>query len=204
MAGKRDLKRELDQYQAKRGVFRLLEVPPTRYVMVDGHRGPDSAEYADALAALFPVAYALKFASKRELGKDHVVMPLEALWWADDPRVFVTREKSAWDWTALIMIPDWITRELFEQAVEAIARKGSAASLDKVRLDTLGEGLSAQTLHVGSFEDETPLLADLHDRFLPENGLAPTQKHHEIYLSDYRKVAPEKLRTIIRQPVARV
>ena len=107
---KRDLKRELDQYRAKRGEFRLLEVPPTRYLMVDGHGGPDSADYADALAALFPVAYGLKFASKRELGEDYVVMPLEALWSADDPRVFATREKSAWDWTAMIMTPDWITR----------------------------------------------------------------------------------------------
>ena len=204
MADKRDLKRELDQYQAKRGEFRLLDVPPTRYLMVDGHGGPDSAEYADALAALFPVAYGLKFACKRELGVDYVVMPLEALWWADDPRVFATREKSAWDWTAMILTPDWITAELFESAVEAAARKGGAASLGDVRLDTLDEGLSVQVLHVGSFEDETPLLADLHDRFLPERGLAPAQKHHEIYLSDYRKVAPEKLRTIIRQPVVRL
>jgi hypothetical protein len=204
MAGKRDLKRELDQYQAKRGEFRVLEVPATRYLMVDGHGGPDSAEYADALAALFPVAYGLKFASKRELGEDYVVMPLEALWWADDPRVFATREKSAWDWTALIMTPDWITSELFERTVETIARKDGAASLERVRLSTLEEGLSVQVLHVGSFEAETPLLAELHERFLPENGLALSQRHHEIYLSDYRKVAPEKLRTIIRQPVVRL
>ena len=100
---KPDLKRELDQYQAKRGEFRLLEVPPTQYLMVDGQGGPDSAEFADAIAALFPVAYGLKFASKRELGRDHVVMPLEGLWWADDPRVFLTRDKAAWDWTAMIM-----------------------------------------------------------------------------------------------------
>jgi hypothetical protein len=204
MSGKRDLKRELDQYQAKRGEFRVLEVPPTRYLMADGHGGPDSADYADALAALFPMAYGLKFGSKRELGADYVVMPLEALWSADDPRVFATREKSAWDWTAMIMTPDWITRDLFDGVVEAIARKDAPASLGKVRLATLEEGLSVQVLHLGSFEAETPLLTELHERFLPEHGLAPTRRHHEIYLSDYRKVAPEKLRTIIRQPVVRL
>ena len=202
-SSKLDLKRELDQYRAKRGEFRLLEVPPTRYLMVDGYGGPDSAEFADAIAALFPVAYGLKFASKRELGRDYVVMPLEGLWWADDPRVFLTRDKSAWNWTALIMTPDWITGELFEQAVETVEQKGGAVSLAKVRLESLEEGLSVQTLHLGSFEDETPVLADLHNRLLPERGLAPTQKHHEIYLSDFRKVAPETLRTIIRQPVIR-
>jgi hypothetical protein len=172
--------------------------------MIDGHGGPDSADYADALAALFPVAYGLKFTSKRELGEDYVVMPLEALWSADDPGVFVTREKSAWDWTAMIMAPDWITRELYDRVVEGIARRDAPASLEQVRLSTLEEGLSVQVLHVGSFEDETPLLAELHERFLPEHGLAPTRRHHEIYLSDYRRVAPQKLRTIIRQPVVRI
>ena len=104
----------------------------------------------------------------------------------------------------MIMTPDWIPRELFDRSVETIARKDAPASLDQVRLSTLEEGLSVQVLHVGSFEDETPLLEELHERFLPEHGLAPTRRHHEIYLSDYRKVAPEKLRTIIRQPVVRV
>ena len=104
----------------------------------------------------------------------------------------------------MIMTPDWVTREQFDRTVEATARKDAPASLEKVRLSTLDEGLSVQVLHVGSFEDETPLLEELHERFLPEHGLAPTRRHHEIYLSDYRKVAPEKLRTIIRQPVVRV
>jgi hypothetical protein len=203
MPDKRDLKRELDQYRAKQGEFRLLDVPTTQYLMIDGHGSPDSTEFADAITALFPVAYGLKFASKRELGRDYVVMPLEGLWWADDPRVFLTRDKSAWNWTALIMTPDWITRELFDGAIEAVERKPGAVAPRKVRLESLEEGLSVQTLHLGSFEDETPVLADLHERFLPERGLRPDQKHHEIYLSDFRKVAPEKLRTIIRQPVAR-
>ena len=204
MAGKRDLKRELDQYQAKRGEFRVLDVPATQYLMIDGHGGPDSTEFADAIAALYPVAYRLKFASKAELDQDYVVMPLEGLWWADDPVVFATREKSAWDWTAMIMTPDWITRELFDRSLEEVAARNPAISSRDVRLETLEEGLSVQTLHVGSFEDETPVLAELHDRFLPERGLTPTLKHHEIYLSDFRKVAPEKLRTIIRQPVVRL
>jgi hypothetical protein len=104
----------------------------------------------------------------------------------------------------MIMAPDWITRELYDRVVEGIARRDAPASLEQVRLSTLEEGLSVQVLHVGSFEDETPLLAELHERFLPEHGLAPTRRHHEIYLSDYRRVAPQKLRTIIRQPVVRI
>ena len=204
MPDKRDLKRELDQYQAKRGEFRVLDVPGTHYLMVDGHGGPDSSEFAEAITALYPVAYRLKFASKTELGQDYVVMPLEGLWWADDPVVFATREKSAWDWTAMIMTPDWIPRELFLRSWEEVAARQPAPSRADVRLELLEEGLSVQTLHLGSFEDETPVLAELHERFLPEHGLAPAQKHHEIYLSDFRKVAPEKLRTILRQPVVRI
>jgi len=198
-----DFKRESDCYRAERGVFRVLELPPTQYLMVDGHGDPNVAkEYADALAALYPVAYRLKFASKLDLGRDYVVPPLEALWWAADMEVFTSaRDKSRWDWTAMIMAPDWITGEMFDRAVTAVAAKHRPASLDDVRLETLHEGRCVQTLHVGPYDAEAGVLAEMHGRFLPGAGLRMSGKHHEIYLSDPRRVAPSRLRTILRQPV---
>ncbi|WP_249423910.1 GyrI-like domain-containing protein [Nocardioides coralli] len=201
-----DPKKSLDSYAARRGVFRVVEIPPLRYLMVDGHGDPNtSREYADALAALYPVAYGLKFASKRELGRDYVVPPLEALWWADDMTAFTSaRDKSRWSWTAMIMTPDWVPADLVAQAVAKVAAKDRPTRLDDVRLETLEEGLSVQTLHVGPYDAEADVLAEMHDRFIPDSGLRMTGRHHEVYLSDARRVAPEKLRTILRQPVERV
>ncbi|HXH80069.1 GyrI-like domain-containing protein [Nocardioides sp.] len=202
---KTDHKLTLDSYVAKHHEFRLVDVPPLQYLMVDGHGDPNAGgEYADAIAALYPVAYTLKFASKTDLGQDYVVMPLEAQWWASDMEAFTgARDKSQWDWTAMILVPDWITTEMFEQAVAKVAGKQRPSSLDKVRLETLEEGLCVQTLHVGSYDDEAEILDELHHRYVPDNGLRLTGKHHEIYLSDARRVEPSKLRTILRQPVKR-
>jgi hypothetical protein len=199
-----DFKKELDAYGARHREFRIIDVPPLQYLMVDGHGDPNTAkEYADALAALYPVAYKLKFASKQQLGRDYVVMPLEALWWASDMDVFTSvRDKSQWDWTAMIMVPDWITDAMFDLAIAAIAQKDRPPSLDKVRLQTLHEGRCVQTLHVGSYDDEAAVLATMHDAVIPNAGLQLAGKHHEIYLSDPRRVEPAKLRTILRQPVA--
>lgn len=205
MAAKVDPKKTLDSYRARHGEFRVLEVPPLPYLMVDGHGDPNTAqEYADALAALYPVAYKLKFASKSE-GRDYVVSPLEALWWAEDMDAFTgARDKSQWDWTAMIMTPEWVTAQMFDEAVARGGAKDRPASLDKVRLETLAEGTCVQTLHIGPYDDEGPVLAEMHDRFIPEQGLRLTGKHHEIYLGDPRRVEPAKLRTILRQPVLRV
>lgn len=201
-----DLKQELDCYRARRGEFRIIDVPPLQYLMVDGHGDPNMAgEYAQALAALYPVAYKLKFASKKDMERDYVVMPLEALWWADDMAAFTSaRDKSQWSWTAMILTPDWITGDLLDAAVEQVGRKDPPASLAKVRLETLQEGRCVQTLHVGSYDDEAPVLAAMHEEFIPGAGLAMTGRHHEIYLSDPRRVEPAKLRTILRQPVEQV
>lgn len=200
---KTDFKKELDAYQAKRGQFRVLDVPTMQFLMVDGHGDPNTApEYAQALEALYPLAYKLKFASKRELGRDYVVMPLEGLWWADNMDSFTTgRNKSQWDWTMMIMVPDWIDAAMLAEARDQVSAKDRPARLDDVRLETLTEGWCVQTLHVGSYDDEAPLLDRMHNEFIPEQGLRMTGKHHEIYLGDPRKVAPEKLRTILRQPV---
>lgn len=199
-----DFKKALDTYQAPRGEFRIVDVPDMQYLMVEGHGDPnDSRAFTDAIEALYPVAYKLKFASKRVLGRDYVVPPLEGLWWAEDMDSFtVERDKSRWDWTLMLMVPSWIDQAMFDAALEQAAAKGRPARLDDVRLETLSEGSCAQTLHVGSFDEEAELLTQMHEEFIPGRGLRMTGKHHEIYLSDFRRVAPEKQRTIIRQPVA--
>ncbi|WP_157008171.1 GyrI-like domain-containing protein [Agromyces laixinhei] len=202
MAEKYDVKRELPSYTAPRGRFEIIEVPEHAYCMVDGHGDPNTApEYAAAVAALYAVSYAAKFQSKRELDRDYVVGPLEGLWSADDPAAFVTREKSAWSWTMMIWQPDWLTPELVAEAIAKAMAKAPAAGL--VRFERLAEGSSVQTLHVGPYDDEGPTLARLHHEFMPEHGLRFNGRHHEVYLGDPRRTAPEKLRTILRQPVAR-
>ena len=203
MADKIDFKKELDAYRAKLREFRIVEVPDLQYLMIDGHGDPNTSPmFTDAIEALYPVAYKLKFASKRELGRDYVVMPIEGLWWAEDMGAFTaSRDKSRWDWTLMIMVPDWIAQDLFAATVKQVGAKNCPARLDEVRLETLSEGRCVQTLHIGSYDDEAELLARMHYEFIPTHGLKMVGKHHEIYLSDARKVASDKLRTILRQPV---
>ncbi|MBX3315197.1 MAG: GyrI-like domain-containing protein [Actinobacteria bacterium] len=203
MADKVDFKKSLDAYRARRGTFRIVDVPAMQYLMIDGHGDPNtSPAFAAATEALYPVAYALKFASKRDLGRDYVVPPLEGLWTADDMAAFTTAlDRSRWDWTLMIMVPDWLDERGFTDAVAQVRAKGAPARLDDVRLETVSEGRCVQTLHVGPYDAEGPVLARMHDEFIPDHGLRMTGLHHEIYLSDARRVAPEKLRTILRQPV---
>jgi hypothetical protein len=203
MTDKTDSKKSLDSYQSKRGQFRTVDVPDLQYLMIDGDGDPNtSPAFTDAVELLYPVAYKLKFASKRDLGNDYVVMPLEGLWWSEDMDSFTShRDKSRWEWTLMIMVPDWIDQSMFVSAVEQAGARGRTARLDDIRLGTLCEGRCVQTLHVGAFDDEADLLARMHEEFIPGNGLRPTGKHHEIYLSDFRRVAPDKRRTILRQPV---
>lgn len=206
---KTDFKKTLDAYQARHNEFRILDVPPQQYLMVDGHGAPGTdSDYTAAIGALYPVAYTLKFASKA-LDRDYVVPPLEALWWAEDMAAFTSgRDKSQWDWTAMILAPEWITPTMFEDAVASVVAKSKTpenlpASLDEVRLETLDEGLCVQTLHLGPYDDEAEILAQMHNEFIPEQGLRMTGKHHEIYFNDFRKVEASKLRTLLRQPVER-
>ncbi|NKY40178.1 GyrI-like domain-containing protein [Cellulomonas septica] len=204
-AGKVDLKKEIPTYTARRGRFDVVEVPPLTYLAVDGHGDPNTApEYTAAVSSLYPLAYALKFLSKTQLGRDYTVMPLEGLWWSADMESFTSQlDKSRWDWTLLVLTPDWLTAEHVGTARETVARKGGAPRLDEVRLERLDEGLCVQTLHVGPYDAEGPVLDALHHEFVPAQGLRLTGKHHEIYLGDARRTAPEKLRTILRQPVVR-
>ncbi|MET0975878.1 MAG: hypothetical protein ABWX82_09440, partial [Leifsonia sp.] len=155
-----DLKKQIPSYTAPRGRFEIVTVPPLTFLMIDGRGDPNaSAAYADALATLFPIAYALKFFSKRELDRDYTVMPLEALWWADDMDTFTTaRDKSQWSWTLLNLVPDWISSEHLDAARQVAAQKGGAPALDLLRLEILDEGQVVQTLHIGSYDDEAPVL----------------------------------------------
>lgn len=202
---KQDFKKTLPSYKAKLGTFEIIEIPKLQYLMVDGAGDPNtSKEFQLAIEALYPVAYKLKFASKQQLNKDYVVPPLEGLWWADSMDAFTDqRDKSKWLWTLMIMTPDWITREMFGQAVDIVRAKNAPTKLDHIRLETLEEGICVQILHQGSFDEEGPTLDRLHNEFIPEHGYKMVKKHHEIYLSDFRKVSSDKLRTILRQPVAK-
>lgn len=198
-----DLKRTISAYTAPRNGFDVVEVPPLRYLMVDGRGDPNtSGEYADAVTALFGVAYRLKFLSRNELDRDYVVMPLEGLWWSDDMATFTTsRDKSRWSWTMMILVPEWTEDAHVARARTAVTEKGGPAAVGSLRLQELAEGLCVQTLHVGPYDAEGPVLADMHERFIPERGLRMHGRHHEIYLADPRRSAPEKLRKILRQPV---
>ncbi|UYO98257.1 GyrI-like domain-containing protein [Microbacterium sp. M28] len=205
MTEKIDFKKSVDAYRARSGAFRIVDVPPLQYLMIDGHGDPNAApEFTTAVEALYPLAYTLKFASKRELDRDFVVMPLEGLWWAEDHAAFTTaRDKSQWSWTLLLMQPDWVDDALFADAVATASAKNPTARIGEVRLERLTEGLCVQTLHVGAFDDEAPVLERMHDEFIPQNALSLTGRHHEIYFSDPRKGDPAKRRTILRQPVTR-
>ncbi|WP_210509213.1 GyrI-like domain-containing protein [Naasia sp. SYSU D00057] len=194
-----------DVYSGREGVIALVEVPPLKYLAIDGEGDPNTAtDYTDAVTALFSLAYAIKFASKAS-ARDFAVGPLEGLWRSDDLGAFRRREKGSWQWTMLIAQPDWIREEQLADAAESARKKRKGTPhLERVRLITLTEGLSAQVLHVGSYDDEGPILARLHDEYLPQQDLAPRGDHHEVYLGDPKRTVPEKLKTLLRQPVERI
>lgn len=186
--------------------FVVVDVPPMRYLAVDGHGDPNTEPaYAQAVEALFSTSYTLKFRAKAHLGLDAVVAPLEGLWRAEDPAAFATRDTSAWSWTMLLAQPEWVDDALLSWAVDAVRAKAKHASpnpaLDLLRLVELHEGRAVQILHVGSYNDEGPTLARLHNNWMPAHGVTFNGDHHEMYLNDPRRTAPEKLRTILRQPV---
>jgi len=181
----------------------MVEVPGMNFIMVDGHGDPNTAEsYLHAVEGLYAVAYKIKFHSKKDLGRDYVVPPLEGLWWAENMASFTkTRDKSVWDWTMMIMQPEWIGKEVLESVKAEIKKSKDLPALPILRWEHCHEGLSVQILHIGSYDDEGPTIRKLHAEFLPENKLVVAGKHHEIYLSDPRKTSPDKLKTILRQPV---
>lgn len=200
--GKVNLKKELKHlYSPSAGEVSVMDVPPMNFLMIDGAGDPNvSPEYQQAMEALFSLSYALKFRVKKETGVDYTVMPLEGLWWTDDPTRFSMSNKGVWKWTAMIMQPEYVTPELFEEALAEVRRKKGLPALERVRFETYHEGLSAQIMHIGPYAAEEPTIARLH-RFIRDNGYELNGRHHEIYLSDPRRTAPERLKTVLRQPI---
>ena len=198
-----DFKKEFDYlYKPSAKEFSVVTVPKFQYLMFDGKGNPNtSPEYQIALEALYSVSYTLKFASKKEVGKDYVVPPLEGLWWADDMSAFQEGRKDTWKWTMMIMVPDWINKVMVKDAIDAVEEKKSNPKLRELRFESLKEGKCVQIMHIGSYDNEAPVLDELHNEYMPHHGLTFSGKHHEIYLGDPRKTVPSKLRTILRQPV---
>ncbi|MBT0670212.1 GyrI-like domain-containing protein [Novosphingobium profundi] len=199
---KLDLKKQLRHlFNPQKHEFADIVVPTMPFVKVDGAGDPNSsAVYRQAVEWLYGVSYAMKFAAKNELNRDYVVPPLEALWWSDDPGTFARREKDRWQWVVMIMAPEFVTNTMFEDAVAKTLAKRNDRPLS-LRFEPYSEGRSLQILHIGSYDDEGPTLKHLHDDVMLELGVTFNGPHHEVYLSDPRKIAPAKLKTILRQPV---
>lgn len=197
---KKELKELFSASVKKPGV---IEVPEMKFIKVDGQGDPNtSKDFQEAVEVLFGLSYTIKFMVKQaEVNPfDYRVLPLQGLWYADDCSVFLKNEKNKWQWTLMIMQPDRVTDSIYEEAKEKLIKKKNPPAIAKARFETFHEGLSAQIMHVGPFADEAPTIQKLHD-FIEEEGYTFNGEHHEIYLSDYRRCAPEKLRTIIRHPI---
>jgi len=198
-----DYKKELKHlYKPSPKSIEIVDVPEMNFLMIDGQGDPNtSKEYSDAIEALYAVSFALKFMIKKgDLEIDYGVMPLEGLWWADDMSQFSVDDKTNWRWTAMIMQPEYVTQDLFIEAGEQVEKKKNPVALSKIRFESFSEGNAAQTMHLGPFSEEGPTIERMHD-FIQNSGYSFNGKHHEIYLSDIRKAAPEKWKTVIRQPI---
>jgi hypothetical protein len=179
----------------------VLRIPKFQYLMIDGTGDPNtSPAFAEAVQALYSAAYTLKFMIKKEKGIDYPVMALEGLWWADDMNSFMTAERDSWKWTLMILQPKVVTKTLFAKGIKLAMVKKGLAALGRIRLENLEEGLCVQVMHIGTYAQEGPTIRNLHS-FAEERGLGLSGKHHEIYLSDPRKAKPEKMKTVVRQPV---
>jgi len=198
-----DLTKDLQQlYTASKDHITLVDVPPAYFLMAEGQGDPNTAPaFQQATETLFRLSYTLKFMLKKAQGLDWAVMPLEGLWCADDLTAYAKGRKAEWRWTLMIMQPDFVTPEHVARAREVAAAKKNAPPWYNTTFGRFAEGLSAQVLHVGPYADEAPTIARLHT-FIKEKGYHFGGKHHEIYLSDPRRTAPEKLKTILRQPIS--
>jgi hypothetical protein len=198
-----DYRKKLSELYGARREPQLVEVPSLAYLMADGHGDPNvSPNYAEAIEALFSLSYALKFAIKRQLGTDYRVLPLEGQWWCDDMRHFTVENKADWRWTLMILQPREVGEALVHECRETLRARKPHLALHRLRYAHFEEGACAQILHVGPFSEEGPTVRRLHE-YIERQGGCLAGKHHEIYLSDIRRAAPEKWRTIIRQPYVR-
>jgi len=204
-----DLKKENKElYNPSAKEVSIVDVPEMSFLVIDGEGDPNtSQEYQDSIEALFSVSYKVKFISKKENSQDYVVMPLEGLWWVENPKEFTVQDKSGWKWTAMIRQPDFITKDVIKKAVQEVEKKKKLPALSRIKFQRLHEGLSSQIMHIGPYSQEGPTVKKLHN-FIEEkgyefNGSLPGEKHHEIYISNILRTKPEKLKTIIRQPMKR-
>jgi hypothetical protein len=199
---KLDLKKELKAfYNPTTKEVTLIDVPKMNFIMIDGKGAPESEQFSQSIQALYPIAYTIKFDKKKTDGTDFTVMPMEGLFWADDMAAFMpeTADRAAWQWTLMIMQPDFITKADFNKAREAAKKKKDNPFLDTVRFESFSEGKTAQIMHIGPYSAEGPNIQRIHNK-IKEIGGKLSDRHHEIYLSDPRRVAPEKMKTVIRQP----
>ncbi len=197
-----DLKARLKElYLPPAKDFVLVDVPEMRYVMVDGRGAADRSALDHVVKWLFAAIYPIKRIARERMGPHFVEPPLEGLWWADDLNDFIRGNRDRLNWRMMIVYePDWLTAEMFDEAVAAAkARLGEPPA--GLRLEEYREGRSAQIMHVGPPGDEGPTIARLHREFLPAHNLIPNGHHHEIYLTDPNRVAPGKMKTVLRQPV---
>jgi hypothetical protein len=198
-----DYKNELKHlYRPTTKKVEIVEVPKMNFLMIDGDGGPNHPTFQNAIEVLFPLSYTLKFMIKKsDIGIDYGVLPLEGLWWADDMSSFIKDKKDDWKWTLMIMQPELITNEMVVEAVNQVRVKKNPTSLPLVRFESINEGKVAQIMHIGPFSEEGPTVQKLHS-FIKDSGKKIIGKHHEVYLSDIRRAAPEKWKTIIRQPMS--
>lgn len=199
---KLDLKKELkDLYFPSAKEVALIDVSEMSFLAIDGTGDPNtSQDFQEAIQALYGVAYTLKFALKKE-ESDFAVMPLEALWRADDISSFMDARKDEWKWTNMIAQPDFVTeRHVRDAKAQLLAKRGDVPALEELRLERFAEGLSVQIMHIGPYAEEAPTIQRLHD-YMGEHDYTFNGQHHEIYLGDPRRTKPERLKTVIRQPV---
>ncbi len=206
---KLDLKKENKElYNPSAKGVSIIDIPEMSFLMIDGEGDPNrSQEYQASIEALFSVSFKVKFLSEKENSQDYVVMPLEGLWWAENMEDFSITDKNSWKWTSMIRQPNFITKEMIKKAIEEVNKKKDLPILSRIRFESLREGLSAQILHIGPYVEEGSAIEKLHN-FIEEKGYEfdggiPGERHHEIYLNDARRAKPEKLKTIVRQPIKR-
>lgn len=184
----------------------VVDVPAFRFAMIDGEIGPGSSPststaFQNAIQALYGISFTLKFMSKLrpENPIDYTVMALEGLWWEEDGDFDITKPKN-WKWAAMIMQPDHITDEMYQEALSDLCKKKPNPALDKLRLETFHEGLCIQIMHIGPYAEE-PATIEKMETFAQENGYTLCGKHHEIYIGDPRRAKPENLKTVLRHPI---
>ena len=195
-----DLKKELGSlYVPSAKEVSFVDVPDMNFLIIDGEGAPTSPQYLASIQTLYPIAYSLKFMIKKAKAIDYGVMPLEGLWWMDDMSQFSAERKDEWKWTSMIMQPKYVTQADFKAAVEQVKKKNLPA-ITKVRFECFHEGRGAQIMHIGPYSAEAVNIQKIHTA-IKTGGHQLSGKHHEIYLNNPITTAPEKLKTIIRQPM---